>query len=73
MDSLRMQEFYAEAQERQARLTRGFFEASQEQVARARRGQAAGRNFAWEEPAKHYGDFLECLFFFYCREDVRTT
>jgi hypothetical protein len=70
MTSRQMQGVYTEAQERQERLTHSFFEACAELVDRARRGQAAGRNFAWEESADHYASFLECLFFYY-REDAR--
>lgn len=69
MNGQQMQGVYAEAQERQARLTRSFFEDSQELIGRARKGQAAGRGFAWEESADHYVGFLECLFF-YSREGV---
>ncbi len=64
------QEVYTEAQGRQAWLTRSFFEASQELVEQARRGQSASRNLAREGAANLYEDFLECLFFYY-REDAR--
>ena len=70
MNGRQMQEVYTRAQECQARLTRSFFEASEELVDRARRGQAASRDFAWEKSADHYVDFLECLLFYY-RQDVR--
>ncbi len=64
------EEVYTEGQGRQAWLTRSFFEASQEWVEQARRGQSAGRNLAREGAANPYEDFLECLFFYY-REDAR--
>ncbi len=70
MNALRTQEVYAEAQERQARLTRSFFEGSQELAGLDRRGQPAGRNLAGQGPTNPYAEFLECLFFYY-REDVR--
>lgn len=70
MNNQQIQGVCAEAQERQARLTRSFFEASRELVDRVRRGQAADRNFAREEPMDHYVAFLESLFL-YSRGDAR--
>ena len=72
MNGRQMRGVYAEAQERQAQLTRGFFEASQELVERVRRRQAASRNIIREESANPYMDFLDSLFFYY-RESIRAT
>jgi hypothetical protein len=72
MNGRQTQGVYAEAQERQAQLTRGFFETSQEVVKRVRRRQSASRNIAKEELADPYVDFLDSLFFYY-RESIRAT
>ncbi len=64
------EEVYAEAQERQARLTRSFFEGSQELAGLDRRRQPTRRNLAWEGVVNPYAEFLECLFFYY-RADAR--
>ncbi len=64
------EEVYAEAQERQARLTRSFFEGSRELLEKAQRGQPISENLAWEGSANPYAEFLECLFFYH-REDAR--
>ena len=61
---------YAEAQERQAQLTRSFFGASQELVEQVRKRQVASRNIIREELANPYVDFLDSLFFYY-RESIR--
>jgi hypothetical protein len=52
---------FAEAQERQAQLTQSFFEASEELVEQARRGQEEDRVLT-QEPAKDYRGFLDSLF-----------
>ncbi len=70
MNALRTEEVYAKAQERQARLTRNFFESSQELLEQARRGQPAGENLAREGSTNPHVGFLECLLFYY-REAVR--
>ena len=73
MNALRAEEVYAEALGRQVRLTRSFFEASQEVVEQeARRRQPAGRNLAREGSENPYEEFLECLLFYYreYREDA---
>ena len=57
---------YAEAQERQARLTRSFFEGLQKPA-----GPATVRALAREGSAKPYAELLECLFIFYCRSGAR--
>lgn len=70
MNVLHAEEVYEEAQERQARLTRSFFEGSRELAGLVRRGQPAGRDPAQEGSANPYAEFLECLFFYY-RADAR--
>jgi hypothetical protein len=62
---------YAEAQERQARLTRSFFEGLQKPAGLASRGEPTVRALAREGSANPYAGFLECLFIFYCRSGAR--
>jgi hypothetical protein len=68
----RAEEVYAEAQEREARLTRSFFEGSRKLVELAGRGRPSGRDLFREGLANPYAEFLECLFLFYYRTGART-
>jgi hypothetical protein len=60
-----------EAQERQARLTRSFFEGSRELAGLLGRGQPSGRALTREGSVSPYVGFVECLFSFYCRAGAR--
>lgn len=59
------------SQERQAWTTQIFFEASQELVEQARRGQGTGRILV-RGSTHTYTNFLDSIFFYY-RENVRAS
>jgi hypothetical protein len=72
VDVSRAEEVYAEAQERQVRLTQSFFEGSWEPAGLAGTGRASGRDLARGSLANPYAGFLGCLCFFYYRTGART-
>ncbi len=66
-----LERFVETGQERQAWTTQIFFEASQELVEQARRGQGTGRVLV-RGPTHTYTNFLDSIFFCY-RENVRAS